>query len=185
MTDEELYMRFAQGHNDALDELLVRYKTDLTLFLYALVGDMDDAEDLMMDSFALILSKRNGFLGKSSFKSWLYGIGRNLARNHLRKCSAVPAGDELEFLAGIGDPEAAQPLLEKERNQKLYAAMHELPADYMTVLYLLFFEDMSIREISSVMKKSDKQVYNLIARAKTGLRTILKDSEDLDELLSF
>ena len=184
MTDEELYIRFTRGHNDALDELLVRYKNDLTLFLYALVGDMNDAEDLMMDSFALILSKRGSFLGKSSFKSWLYGIGRNLARNHMRKCSAVPSGDEIDLLAGDAGSEFVLSLFEEERNRKLYAAMYELPADYMTVLYLLFFEDMSIREISAAMKKNDKQIYNLISRAKVRLREILKNSEDFNELLS-
>lgn len=184
MTDEELYTSFTQGCNDALDELLVRYKNDLTLFLYALVGNMDDAEDLMMDSFALVLSKRGGFLGKSSFKSWLYGIGRNLARNHLRRNKAILPGDELEFLAGADCFETDRPIIEEERNRALYAALHKLPADYMTVLYLLFFEDMSKREICAVMKKSDKQIYNLTARAKSRLREILHNSEDYDELLS-
>lgn len=183
MTDEELYNLFCEGQTDALDELLVRHKSGLTLFLYSLVGNMEDAEDLMMDAFATLLSKRVRFLGKSSFKSWLYGIGRNLARNQLRKKKDVPFGDDLELVGEEGGDDVIKRFFEKERNRGLYAAISKLPEDYKTVIYLQYFEDMSVSDICRAMKKNEKQVYNLTARAKEKLKTFLETDGGVNGLL--
>ena len=52
-SDEELYRVYlAEGSEDALRELLVRYRESLTLFIYGYVRNMDDAEELMLDAFA-------------------------------------------------------------------------------------------------------------------------------------
>lgn len=75
-TDEMLYRRFLDGDKDALDELLERYAGGLMLFLRGYVDCMEDAEDLMMDSFVAIATKKSWNLKGSSFKTWLFAIGR-------------------------------------------------------------------------------------------------------------
>ena len=53
-SDEKLYMRFLEKRDsDDLRVLLERYNESLTLFLYGFVKDMDDAEELMLDAFAV------------------------------------------------------------------------------------------------------------------------------------
>ena len=63
--------------------------------------------------------------------------------------------------------------LENERNRVLYRALAGINPIYKQVLHLTFFEDMSNDEVSVVMNKSKKQVYNLIARGKVCLRDML------------
>ena len=60
------------------------------------------------------------------------------------------------------------------RNRTLYKCMNELSPQYAEVLYLVFIEEYSIEEACKLLKKSKKQVYNLLARAKTSLKQRLE-----------
>ena len=84
-TDEMLYRSYLNGEDEALRVLIEKYSEKLTLFIYGMVGNMHDAEEHMMDSFAILISKNKPFLGRSTFKTWLFAIGRNQARMFLRK----------------------------------------------------------------------------------------------------
>ena len=85
-TDEELFSRYERLYdNDALKILLERHREELTFFIYGMLRNMEDAEDIMLDAYATIASRTAKFSRKSSFKTWLFGIARNLACNSLRK----------------------------------------------------------------------------------------------------
>lgn len=176
-TDEQLYFRYLQGENEALDELLIRHKDRLIWFLYGIVKNMDDAEDLMMDTFALLITKKLKFAQNSSFKTWLYGIGRNLARKHVRKKNISTEKMAFlipEFETDFGVQSDLLSEFVKEQDSKLlYQAMNRLPEAYSTVLYLQYMENLDVENISRIMKKSAKQVYNLTSRAKERLRNEL------------
>ena len=64
-------------------------------------------------------------------------------------------------------------MLGKQRRETLYACMQKLPAPYKEVLYLSYFDGFSVKEICHILKKSAKQVYNLLSRAKASLKAIL------------
>ena len=65
-------------------------------------------------------------------------------------------------------------LLRKEQNRQLYSAINALNPDYRQTLYLIYFEEMSTEEVGRVMKKSRKQIYNLVQRSKGALRRELE-----------
>lgn len=175
LNDEELYSRYLDGDNDAIDELLVRHKEGLIWFLFGVVHNMDDAEDLMMDTFALLLTKHLKFKNNSSFKTWLYSIGRNLASNYIRKKKSDLTDDIEQYELPESVTEGSTAFLEKERNNELYHALGKLPADYAEVLYLLYFAEMSVEEAAKVMKRSAKQIYNLTERAKNKLKELMNE----------
>lgn len=170
-TDELIYNRYLQGDEEALDELLLRHKEGLTFFLLGYVHRMEDAEDLMMDTFAVLLEKKVKFKKQSSFKTWLYGIGRNLARNYLRKNRMVSFEDlEESKISGENEPETL--FCAEEERKILYDALKSLKEEYRTALYLAYFEKMDAQQIAVVMKKNIKQIYNLMARGKEQLREL-------------
>lgn len=170
MSDEQLYDRYLNGEIEVLDELLIRHKENLIHFLMGYVHDLDDAEDLMMDTFALLLAKKMHFRGESSFRTWLFGIGRNLARAYVRRKTRfsfvryTDHQDEMENTVFETD------FLQEEEEKGLYLAMQELKEEYRTVLYLQYFEKMDAAQTAAVMKKTVKQIYNLTARAKEQLK---------------
>lgn len=172
-TDEALYRAYLkQGDHEALRCLLERHSESLTLFLFGFVRSAEDAEELMLDAFAEVAAGPTVFTGKSSFKTWLFSIGKHLALKQLRRQKRELPDRELP------DPEAAaQPetrLLEEERNRQLYLALERIAPEYREVLQLQYMEDMSPAEIAQVTGRRTRQVYNLIDRGKHALRSELE-----------
>ena len=172
-TDEALYCRFLKSRDeDALRLLFDRHRESLILFLRGFVRNMEDAEDLMMDAFAVVASGTASFSGKSSFKTWLFAIARNQARNFLRKHSREAAPIEEQEPQDDRTPEME--LLQNEENRELYQALETLPADYRQTLYLVYFEQMDLDEACAVMRKTKGQMYNLTKRGRKALREALE-----------
>lgn len=169
-SDEELYgVYLAEGSEDALRELLLRHRESLTLFLFGYVRNMDDAEELMLDAFAVAAARTSAYSGRSSFRTWLFGIGRHLALRQLKRRREPFQPEQGE----IGESPELE-LMRTERNRQLYEAMGRLQPDYRQALYLLYFEGMEAEEVSRVMGKTRKQVYNLTERGKKALRAELE-----------
>lgn len=173
--DEVLYSRFLEkGDEQALGELMNRHKESLTLFLYSYLHDMDDAEDMMLETFAVVGAGSSRYVsrGEGSFKTWLFAVGRNQAHLLLRKKKGffVPFEEQIAF---SGDPPDLE-LLKEETNRQLYLALDRLKPEYRRVLYLLYMEQLSHEEISLIMKKNKKQIYNLAARGRAQLKEYLE-----------
>ena len=168
-SDEQVYSRFlAERREEDLELLLRRYRESLTLFLFGFVRNWEDAEELMLDAFAEAAAARTGFSGRSSFKTWLFAIGRHLAMRHLRKQRV-----RLSNLEESREEDAASPepdILRAERDVQLYQALDRLNPEYRQVLFLIYFEDMSREEVCRVMGKTRRQVYNLTERGRKSLR---------------
>lgn len=167
-TDERLYDTFLrEGCEEALLVLIKRHRESLVLFINGFVHDIDAAEELALDAFAEVAAGPTFFSGRSSFRTWLFSIGRNLALKYLRKVVPMEDIDENE-VAGAQSPELD--ILQDERNRRLYEGMSKIGEDYRRVLVLLYFEDMSAAEAAAVMGKSKKQIYNLAQRGKNALK---------------
>jgi RNA polymerase sigma-70 factor (ECF subfamily) len=79
-TDEQVYNRYL-NERDEKDILILyeRYKESLLLFIKGIVHNIDDAEELLIDTFAQIVAGPTLFSERSSFKTWLFSVGRNLS----------------------------------------------------------------------------------------------------------
>lgn len=173
MSDEDIYKRFLeQRNNEDFRILLERHREGLLLFLMSFVHNIDDAEELMLDTFAEVASATS-FFGKSSFKTWLYSVGKHQAFMMLRKNRRIVGFSE-EYVSEEVEDTPELEILNRERNQKLFIALKRLSAEYRQVLTLLYFEEMSSNEIEKVMGKSRKQIYNLTERGKKALKTELE-----------
>ncbi len=173
-SDEILYQRFlSERDEEALGVLLERHRNGLTLFLYGMIHDMDEAEDLMIDAFAEAASRSHWSSGGSSFKTWLFAVGRKKALMYLRKhrTAVLPLDENRPDAAAL--PEAE--MLAEEQNRELYLGLRKLPEDYREALTLLYLEQMSYEEAAKVMGKTRKQMYHLADRGKGRLRDVLKE----------
>ena len=175
-SDEELYLRFLSYREEpVLETLIERHEYTLTLFLYGYLHNMEDAEDIMIDSFAEAAARQTWSLKGSTFKTWLFAVARKKALMCLRKRRIKQAPLEDDIADRGESPESE--LLKKERDRKLYRAMERLNPDYRQVLMLIYFEQMSHEEAARVMGKSKKQIYHLVQRGRERLRNILEDPE--------
>lgn len=178
------YRRFLDGDDEGLVEIIRDYKDGLMLYLNGYVGNIHIAEELTEDTFVRLVVRRPHFAGKSSFKTWLYAIGRNLATDHLRRHARVTllAPEEAADIAA-DEADVVSACIEDEQRRLVHRAMARLTPDYRAVLYLSYFEDLKNPEIAVVMKKSPRQVINLLYRAKQALRAELVKEGFGDEAL--
>lgn len=169
------YRRFLDGDDSGIYELVRDYKDGLTLYLHGICGDVMLAEELMEDTFAKLAIKKPVFKGKSSFKTWLYSIGRNVALDHIRretKRQHVSIDECTETSDGVESLEISY--IKEERRILLHRVMASLNPDYRQVLWLVYFEGLSNAETAKVMKKTCRQIENLVYRAKNSLKSQLE-----------
>ena len=173
---ESSYRRFLAGDDEGLHEIICSYRAGLILYLNSFVQNIHTAEDLTEDTFAEIAIKCPKFSGKSSFKTWLYAIGRNITAKHLRKqtkLSVVPLESQ-EYLADEENLENNH--IKSEQKRMVHQALHRLKLEYRQVLYLIYFEEFTNAEAAFIMKKSSRQIESLLYNAKKALKSELERS---------
>ena len=178
------YRRYLDGDDKGIVEIIRDYKDGLILYINGYVNNIFVAEDLAEDTFFKLAAKKPRFNGKSSFKTWLFAVARNIAVDYLRH-NSKNTSDSIEnyadFLAAEYDVE--KEYLIKEQKITLHRTMRKLKAEYFLVLYLTFFEGFSNAETAKIMKKSKRQIENLVYRAKISLKSELeKEGFEYEEL---
>lgn len=177
------YLRFLNGDDNGIVEIIDMYKDGLILYLNGFAGNIQTAEEWMEEVFVKLVIKKPHFRGKCSFKTWLYTIGRNVALDVLRRSSKLPEVPMEDSLIGSADEEAnlEQAYLRQERKIVVHRALRKIKSEYRQVLYLLFFEEFDNGEIAQIMKKSKRQIENLIYRAKMSLKSELEREGFINE----
>ena len=170
--DEELYRRYLCGDEAGLVALMKKYGNPLTLYIDGYLHDVHEAEDLMLDVFAYLFTKKPR-IRDGGFKAYLYKTARNMALRHKSKRKCLFRLDELT------DESDGQLLVEEvirteERNRILHFCMGEMNPDYREVLYLTYFEGMSYAQAAEVTGKTVKQITNMVYRGKESLRRLLE-----------
>ncbi len=171
---KEYYLEYLSGDDSALEKIVGLYNRPLVLFICGYSIDIHSAEDIAAETFLELILKKNRFSGTSSLKTWLFGIAKTKARDHLRRLGRRKI-TTLDEARGTADALCAEGrLLTDERNRQLYLAMLSLPEAYRTVLHLLYFCGMSYEEIAAATKKTVKQVSNAAYRARIALKKELE-----------
>src|SRR5690606_33037631 len=85
LSDEELIQRFQEGDQYAFDLIVHRYKDALFNFTYRYLGNSQEAEDVVQETFLRIFRNRFAYRQIAKFSTWIYTIAGNLAKTELRK----------------------------------------------------------------------------------------------------
>ena len=171
--DESLFEQLVAGDQDCLRPLMERYGDALTLYVNGYVHDIDAAEDIMIEAFSRMLAKRPR-LHAGGFKPYLYKTARNLAFRHVHVRNRFMSLDDLGAEPADGEHVEVE-LLRDERTRALYRCLAKIAPDYREALYLVYIEDMSYDEAGAVMRKTRKQVDNLVQRGKRAMRPLLAE----------
>lgn len=171
--DNEVYSRFLEGDENALREIIDEFCVPLAFYIDGMIRNVSAAEDLAEDVIVELVLNTKKFRREASLKTYLYRIARNKALDYLRKRKRHPQV-ELDETMKADEMEMLDEMMAEEESRKLYACMEKLPPQYKEVLYLSFFEEMDNTQCGRVMKKTKKQVENLLYQAKKQLRNVLE-----------
>ena len=169
------YRRFLEGDDEGIAEIVREYKDGLILYLNGYVNNLYTAEELTEETFFRLITRKPKFSGKSTFKTWLYTIGRNLTVDWLRhesKKTPTATPDMENYLKEERSLEASY--IREERKIAVHKALAKLAPDYRNVLWLVFFDGFSNDEAGTILKKSRRQMKNLLYRAKQSLKSELE-----------
>lgn len=187
LNDAELVDKAQEGDTGAIGELVSRYEDKVYSLAYRMVGNREDAEDVLQDTFLNVVRSIGSFRKQSSFSTWLYRIASNAALTRLRKKSRKEK-TEGEFLdevyavkqeAQSGQPlsdwsvNPARKLLTEESRVIMEEAISELPEKYRTVFILRDVEGLPANEVAEILELSIPAVKSRLHRARMFLRNHL------------
>jgi RNA polymerase sigma-70 factor (ECF subfamily) len=151
--DISLLDRFAEGDREAFDDLVRKYQRPLYAMLYRMVSDHDDAADLLQKAFFKAFTGIGRFERRSSFKTWLYQIAINLAKNVYRDRSRIQHVP-LDDVVVRRDPRTLESLIQQETRDRLRNAFVDLPERQRITVMLRVQEQKPFDEIARIMKCS-------------------------------
>jgi RNA polymerase sigma-70 factor (ECF subfamily) len=151
--DLNLITRTEAGEREAFNDLVRKYQKPLYALLYRMVGNAEDASDLLQKAFVKAFTGLKSFERRSTFKTWLYQIAINLAKNVYRdraRIEQVP----IDNVVIRRNPRTIENLIMKENRQLLRQALAGLPEKQRITLMLRVQEEKKFEEIADIMECS-------------------------------
>lgn len=170
------YKRFLKGDNDAIGEIVEMYRAGLEYFLLSILNNEDLAEEITQDTFCYLFIKKPKFKEKSSFKTWLYQIGKNRAYKYLKKNRRFTSLDE-SFPEFISEERMAleEKYFSDTEKLNIISVMSSLKKEYREILWLTYFEELSNKECAVILGRKLHDIESLLYRARKALKRILQE----------
>ena len=188
-TDEQLAARAQAGCESSFAFLVRRYQSRLLLFLRQRAATQENAEDAVQESFLTAYRALHRYDRRWRFSTWMFTIAKRIAhRTSVRERRNEPTVEQLETLHHAGDdgvPKADEWLLREETRQLFWQAVRSwTTADEFTATWLYYVEEMSIREIATVLERTNAGTKMLLCRTRKKLkRRLSSESSRRDNLL--
>lgn len=173
---QEIIDRCKTGNREAQFQLYKVYYKSMYSTSLRIVGNTNDAEDIMQEAFLSAFKKINTYEGKVSFGAWLKKIVINRSLDYLKKKKVVFEEINEKIMES---EEMDNPFMETMTPdvKKIKAAIMMLPEGYRVVLSLYLLEGYDHEEISEILKISNGSSRSQLLRAKRRLKEILSEDE--------
>ncbi len=141
---------------------------------YRIVGNEDDASDVLQESFISAFRNLESYRADATFGAWIKRIVVNKSINALqrRKFEPIPEDDRWD----VAEEEVAVPYADDLTVDRVKKSINQLPDGYRSVLSLYLLEGYDHQEIGEIMSISESTSKSQLNRAKTKLRELLKDT---------
>lgn len=160
--------------HQAFSELFERYYRAICYFVFQLIHDKQQAEDIVAECFQKVWANRMNFNELSSIKAFLYKAAKNAALNYLKsqKVRSI-AHDELLYLSERTEDFILAKIMKAQLLSHIYDKVEDLPQKIRVVFDLIYLEDLSTKEISEKLNTSEQNVRNAKTRALNLIRKSL------------
>jgi RNA polymerase sigma-70 factor (ECF subfamily) len=206
-SEGELWSRALRGDGDAFAAATGRFRRELEVHAYRMLGSAEDAEDVVQETFLRAWRRRETFRGQATLRAWLYGIATNASLDLLERRSrrllpqlvseptdpdALPAPtgevtwlepypDRLLDQVGSGEDPLDEAIVARETVELAFlVAIQQLPARQRAVLLLRDVIGWSARETAAMLETSVVATNSALQRARETLRDHLPDPHPPD-----
>ncbi len=177
ISDNEIVLLVKNGERSAFSLLVRRHQKSLLRISQRFLKDIDQAEDVVQESFIKAFERLHTFEARASFKSWLIQIAINTAKNKIRdrREDATDVESMPIAVAAIAESNLVQGAVA----QYIQKYIDELPQKQRTALTLRIYEDLSFKEIAEIMECPYDTAKANYRHALLRLREELKNQKDL------
>jgi len=184
-SEEKILLRYAiKGDVESFEKLIERYQSKAYNIALRMIGNEEDAKDVIQDAFIKIYRSLHKFRGDSSFYTWIYRIVTNTCYDFIKKqnkrnnntISLTNYQNSLEGEVEDIKDERHQPDIimdSKEDSTHILDCLHRLSYDHKTVIILRDIQGFSYDEIAQILNCSEGTVKSRINRARISLKEII------------
>jgi RNA polymerase sigma-70 factor, ECF subfamily len=178
--DRRLIVECLGGRTDAYGELVSRYQVRLYNAVVRILGQGEDASDVVQESFLHAFVSLRAFKGDAEFFTWLYRIAFNAAISLKRKKRATVSLDGDRAEGGINPEDSSDyvkpgiALQRSEEDRQLQNAMNRLSAEHREVLVLKEIEGLKYEDIAELLRVPIGTIRSRLHRARLELRNQLE-----------
>jgi RNA polymerase sigma factor (sigma-70 family) len=168
LSDNEIIREYLRTQRQDYFSILYRkYADKVYRKCYTLLKDQGLAEDAMQDIFVKVMMNLASFNERAQFSTWIYSITYNFCIDYIRKHKKEKQMfvDDIERAPDLQDDVPDEFLLSMEV-KRLKVVLERLPLDDHTILLMKYQDDMSIRDIADILKKTESAVKMKLKRAK-------------------
>jgi len=180
VSDAELVSLCQQGQQAAFAELVERYEKKVYNLAYRMLGNGEDARELVQEAFLKGYYALPDFRGDASFSTWLYRIATNLCLDVLRRRKnkiAFSLDEPLETEKGTlerqlpAEEEGPEVIVERRELQIfIQELIGTLPPEQRLVLVMREFQELTYEEIAAALQCSLGTVKSRLSRARRALK---------------
>lgn len=178
-TDQTYIDLTLQGDTNAFAFLVDKYKTMIFTLALKMVKSREEAEEISQDTFIKAFKNLSKFKGESKFSTWLYKIGYRTALDSLKKHKekySTDTIDEITFNKIKSTENILEGIERKERAEIINNCILRLPEDERTILWMFYFDELSLKEIITITNFSEANVKVKLHRARKRLLSIIKQN---------
>jgi RNA polymerase sigma-70 factor (ECF subfamily) len=173
LSDKELMERFLRGEIEGFNLLVQNYKVKLFNLLCRLLGNRDEAEDILQETFLRVYRERESYDFNYSFSTWIYTIALNLFRNVYKKRKRVRFTG-IDSLLNQPDPNSDNFGNRNRLNTLLEREIFSLPLKYKSVFILREVDQLSYEEVALALNLPLGTVKSRVNRARRILQKRLR-----------
>ena len=162
--------------DSVFQEIYDLYHQDIYQFLFYMTKNRELTEDLVQEVYIRVLKSYSQFQGKSSLKTWLISIARNVAIDYFRKekkkgwKSIIPFYGKKNLELRDQNPMPEEVAIQNDLVKLLYQCMDYCTLDQKTVLIARYIQDLSITETAEVLGWTESKVKTTQHRALKNLK---------------
>lgn len=162
-------------HQETINRLMTEHGTQVLHLAYSYVRNRQTAEDLTQEIFIKCYEKLDTFKGDSSLQTWLYRIASNHCKDYLRSWHhrKIHVSGYISSLMTGSQASPEKQFMDRAENQELADAMFQLPLKYREVIFLFYYQECQLKEISEICNLNINTVKSRLTKAKRLLKDYL------------
>ena len=167
-----------RGNTRAFENLVIKYQQFVYTITIRILKNKEEAEEVAQDTFVKAFEALATYRGEAKFSSWLYSIAYRKALDRIKKNKRLRTLDSVPDMSYFNLKETENALTQiehEERSTIIKKCIEQLPEEDAAIVTFYYFEELSVKEIASITKRTEGTIKIKLFRSRKKLHTLLQE----------